>query len=237
MKPKKYSNADLNKRSGLFLQLGLILVLLSAYFIINWRNSAPQKTAMTETTLETPTEEVVPVTEYKETPPPKLPEAPEILDIEDNDAPVEEDDIAPTESDQDAIAEVSEIVEAKDDEPVATVPYEFLENVPVFPGCENLGSNKERKACMSKKIKEFVNSHFDTGLGDELGLSGVNRVNVLFKIDTHGNVTEVQARAPHPELEEEAKRIIKELPHMQPGKQRGKPVIVSYALPIIFQVQ
>lgn len=236
MKPKKNSNADLNKRSGLFLQLGLILVLLTAYFIINWKNSSVQKTAMKDPTLETPTEEVVPVTEYKETPPPKLPEAPEILDIKENDAPVEEDDIAPTESDEDAIVEVTDIVEASEDEPV-TVPYEFLENVPVFPGCENLDSNQERKACMSKKITQFVNSHFDTGLGNELGLEGVNRVNVIFKIDTKGNVVDVQARAPHPRLEEEAKRIIKQLPHMQPGKQRGKPVIVSYALPIIFQVQ
>ncbi|MGB8375326.1 MAG: energy transducer TonB, partial [Salegentibacter sp.] len=147
-----------------------------------------------------------------------------------------EDDIAPTESAEDAIVEVTDIVEASEDEPV-TVPYEFLGNVPVFPGCEHLGSNQERKACMSKKITQFVNSHFDTGLGNELGLEGVNRVNVMFKIDTNGNVVDVQARAPHPRLEEEAKQIIKQLPHMQPGKQRGKPVIVSYALPIIFQVQ
>ena len=31
--------------------------------------------------------------------------------------------------------------------------------------------------------------------------------------------------------------LIGKLPQMKPGKQRGKPVIVPYSLPIIFQVQ
>ena len=47
----------------------------------------------------------------------------------------------------------------------------------------------------------------------------------------------VRSRAPHPRLEKEAARVINMLPKMKPGKQRGKPVIVPYSLPITFQVQ
>ncbi|WP_345741542.1 energy transducer TonB [Salegentibacter mishustinae] len=90
---------------------------------------------------------------------------------------------------------------------------------------------------MSEKITAYVNKNFNKDLGSELGLSGINRINILFQINTKGDIVNIQARAPHPKLEEEAKAIIKSLPKMQPGTQRGKPVNVNYALPIIFQVQ
>lgn len=90
---------------------------------------------------------------------------------------------------------------------------------------------------MSEKVQEFVVRRFNTDLGSQLGLSGVNRVIVVFKIDKQGNITDVRSRAPHPRLEQEAARVVNMLPKMQPGKQRGKPVGVSYSLPIVFQVQ
>ena len=37
-------------------------------------------------------------------------------------------------------------------------------------------------------------------------------------------------------LEEEAKRVIGSLPAFIPGKQRGEAVVVSYSLPILFQI-
>ena len=90
---------------------------------------------------------------------------------------------------------------------------------------------------MSDKITKFVQKKFNTGLAGDLGLSGRQRINVIFKIDKNGNVTGVRSRAPHPRLEKEAARVINMLPKMKPGKQRGKAVIVPYSLPIIFQVQ
>lgn len=65
---------------------------------------------------------------------------------------------------------------------------------------------------------------------------GRKRIFVLFKIDKDGSVTSINARAPHPRLEEEAIRVIKLLPQMKPGKDRGKPVRVGYTLPITFNV-
>jgi bla regulator protein blaR1 len=116
------------------------------------------------------------------------------------------------------------------------VPFGVIEQVPVFPGCESLTSNIERKDCMSKEIAMFVNKNFNTGVGKENGLVGKQRINVIFKINQEGNIVDVRSRAPHPALEAEAVRVIKMLPKMLPGKQKGKVVTVPYSLPIIFMV-
>ena len=52
-----------------------------------------------------------------------------------------------------------------------------------------------------------------------------------------GNIVDIGSRGPHPRLEQEAARVIKLLPQMTPGMQRGKAVGVLYSLPIVFQVQ
>ena len=86
-------------------------------------------------------------------------------------------------------------------------------------------------------VEEYVVRTFNTNLAGELGLEGRQRIYVKFRIDREGNVVDVQARAPHPKLEEEAVKIVRGLPKMIPGKQRGVPVGVAYALPIVFQVE
>lgn len=116
------------------------------------------------------------------------------------------------------------------------VPFGVIEDVPVFEGCEDLSSNEERKECMSRQISQFVNKNFNTGLGEELNLSGVNRVIAQFRIDETGKVVDVKARASHPALQEEAIRVISGLPQMQPGKQDGENISVMYSLPIVFQI-
>lgn len=90
---------------------------------------------------------------------------------------------------------------------------------------------------MEEKVMQYVQTNFKTELAGDLGLEGRQRINVQFKIDRTGNVVNVRARAPHPELEKEAVKLIQRLPKMTPGKQRGKPVGVIYALPILFQVE
>jgi protein TonB len=90
---------------------------------------------------------------------------------------------------------------------------------------------------MSKKIEKFVRRKFNSDLAGDLGLSGKQRISVIFKIDKNGNVTGVRSRAPHPRLEKEAARVINMLPKMKPSRQRGKSVVVQYSLPITFLVQ
>jgi hypothetical protein len=132
------------------------------------------------------------------------------------------------------IVEVEEVMVEELEEDIE-VPFAVVENAPIFPGCDK-GDNNAKKACMSQKISEFVNRKFNTDLASELGLSGRQRINVIFKIDKSGKITGIRARAPHPGLEKEATRVIAMLPQMQPGKQRGRAVTVPYSLPIIFQV-
>tara|TARA_R110002096_G_scaffold431902_2_gene647762 strand:+ start:778 stop:2733 length:1956 start_codon:yes stop_codon:yes gene_type:complete len=116
------------------------------------------------------------------------------------------------------------------------VPFMAVDKVPIFPSCEGLIYNSDKRDCMSQNISRHVNINFNTKLATELGLKGKQRINVLFKIDKEGNITGIRARAPHPGLEEEAIRVIKTLPKMIPGEHKGEKVNVPYSLPIIFQV-
>ena len=117
------------------------------------------------------------------------------------------------------------------------VPEGHFERVPVYPGCELLISNSAQRKCMSEKISEFIKRELNTGIASGIGLIGRQRINIVFLIDKTGKVTGVRARAPHRDLEKEAIRVIKTLPQMEPGTQRGKAVNVPYALPIIFVIQ
>lgn len=240
MEPKKNPKADLNRNRVLFLQLGLILVLLITWRAIEYKNYDAEKIDIGQVNMDQLDEEDVPITEMQNTPPPPPPPpppAPEVIEVVEDDEEVEEDEIQSTETNMDEIVEVEEVVEAPVEEEVEDVPFAVIEDVPIYPGCENLKNNDQRKKCMSEKISSYVNKEFDTDLGAELGLTGINRVIVQFRIDEKGNIGQVRARAPHPRLEQEAVRVIKSLPKMQPGKQRGKPVGVMYSLPIAFKVQ
>lgn len=115
------------------------------------------------------------------------------------------------------------------------VPYSVIEQVPTYPGCS--GDNETMRKCMSSKIAESINSNFNTSIANDLNLSGRQRIAVQFKIDKTGNVTDVRARAKHPELETEAMRVVNLLPQMKPGEQKGEKVAVLYSLPIVFDVQ
>ena len=116
------------------------------------------------------------------------------------------------------------------------VPFAVIDEVPIMVTCQNLTTNEERKTCMSQNVAKHVSENFDTTIAKRLGLKGKMRISVIFKIDTQGEVIDIRARAPHPELEIEAKRVINLLPQFKPGKQKGKEVTVPYSLPILFQV-
>lgn len=237
MEPKKNPKKDLTKRSLLFFQLGLVAVLFVTYVMIEWKTYDRSDIDTGIVDLDMLDDEDVPITEIQKTPPPPPPPppAPEIIEVVEDDEEVEEVVIESTETDQNEVVEVEEVEEVEEE--IGDVPFAVIESVPVFPGCEGLNNNEERKQCMSKKISQFVNKNFDTGLASDLGLSGVNRVYVQFKIDKSGNIVDVAARAPHPRLQSEGERVIKKLPKMKPGQQRGQNVGVLYSLPITFQVQ
>lgn len=237
MKPKKNPKADLSRKWVLFLQIGFIVVLFLTLQAMQWE-SEKDDARQTSQIIDDPfIEETPPVTiPEKRTPPPPPPKPiPQVIDIVENNSDKKEEDFMPT--DLADIPEVEDIEEPEDTEEPANVPFIAVEDVPVFPGCERLSDNEERKECMSSRINNFVNKNFNTGLAQDLGLTGTNLVIVTFVVNREGEVEQIQARAPHPALAEEAKRVIRELPSMEPGKQRGKAVPVSYSIPIRFKVQ
>jgi beta-lactamase regulating signal transducer with metallopeptidase domain/outer membrane biosynthesis protein TonB len=133
-----------------------------------------------------------------------------------------------------------EIIEIEDTtiiDSYAEIPFSIVDETPTFTFCESLQTNEERKQCMSDNIAKHVNKNFNIKVADSLGLSGRQRLNVIFKIDREGHVVDVKARAPHPALEVEAKRVIETLPQFIPGKHKGQAVVVPYSLPILFQIK
>lgn len=239
MEPKKNPKADVGRNSSLYFLIGLALMLFLTNYAINYKNYDKSNIDIGQVSMDALDDEEVPITEQLQTPPPPPPPpaAPEVIEVVEDQAEVEETVIQSTESNQEQeIVKVADVAVEEVDEDIE-VPFAVIENVPVYPGCEDKSGNEAKKNCMSEKISQFVNKKFNTELAGELGLSGRQRINVIFKIDKTGSITGIRARAPHPGLEKEAARVIGLLPKMKPGKQRGKAVTVPYSLPIIFQVQ
>ena len=235
MQTKKNPKADIGKNSSLYFAVGLALMMFLSYGTINYKVYDKDALGIDRVNMDALDEEEVPITEQLKPPPPPPPPppAPEVIEIVEDEEEVEETIIESTESDEELEIEEIEIEEVEED---LEVPFFLIENVPVFPGCER-GDNEKKRKCMSDKINKLVQRRFNTDLATDLGLSGRQRITVVFDIDKSGNVTGIRARAPHPRLEKEAERVVGLIPKMLPGKQRGKAVIVPYSLPIIFQVQ
>ena len=133
------------------------------------------------------------------------------------------------------VVEEVEVVEEVPLTDLENIPFAVVEKVPTFPGCS--GSNAELKECMTQKVRKHVAENFNHAVGNNLDLESVSRIFVSFKINNSGYLTNIRARAQHPDLEEEALRVMQLLPNMQPGEQKGEPVAVLYSLPITFKIQ
>jgi protein TonB len=238
MESKKNPKANVGRNSSLYFAVGLALMLAITYISINHKTYDKEMVDIGQLNLDDLDDEEIPITEILNTPPPPPPPpaAPEVIEVVEDEEEIEETVIESTETNQqEEIVKVEEVVVEEIEEDIE-VPFSVIENVPVFPGCES-GNNDAKKACMSEKIAQFINKKFNTELAQDLGLDGIQRIIVVFKIDKTGNITDVRARAPHPKLEAEAARVVNLLPKIKPGKQRGKAVTVPYSLPIKFQIQ
>ncbi|PID69531.1 MAG: energy transducer TonB [Flavobacteriales bacterium] len=239
---KKSPKARIEDYSKIFLQIGLALALLVVYLGLEFKTYEKEVEKLTSSFTEEIIEEEIPITERIEQikPPPPPPPAPEKIEVVQDEAEVEETILESTETDQSEaveVVEIEEITEAVEEEEIPDdVPFAVIEDAPVYPGCK--GSKAAKKKCFQEAIISHVGKHFNTGLSEELGLdAGKKKVYVVFRIDHKGTVADIKARGPHSRLEKEAVRVIKLLPKMEPAKQRGKPVGVSYSLPITLEVR
>jgi hypothetical protein len=96
------------------------------------------------------------------------------------------------------------------------VPFESVENKPIFPGGNN-------------EFMKYVGKNFRAPEVEDL--SGF--VKVTFVIETNGTISEIKVLEDvgHGSADE-IKRVLKASPIWTPGDQAGKPVRVIFTLPI-----
>ena len=187
--------------------------------------------------VEQDEEEEIPLTEQIKTPPPPPPppvQAPTEIEIVEDEEEVEETIIESTETDRDEIIEVEDVV-IEEEEEIIDVPFAVIEDVPVFPGCENVEKDQLRK-CFQEQMNKHIRRNFRyPEIAQEMGIKGGVFVNFIISED--GSITNIRMRGLDKNLEGEAKPIISLLPNITPGKQRGRPVRVPFSIPIVFRLQ
>ncbi|MCF6224449.1 MAG: energy transducer TonB [Flavobacteriaceae bacterium] len=117
------------------------------------------------------------------------------------------------------------------------IMVEAMADTPVvYPGCE--GSAEEIRACSIGKFKKFLKDNIDPDLARNLNLSpGTHPIRSLVRIDTDGVVSVLKVQAKQEGLEKEMLRIFKKFPKMTPASKDGKPVSVSFIVPIDYEVR
>lgn len=234
MEPKKNPKADVGRNSTLYFVIGLAAVLALVYGAMEWKKYDKVNNYDISMNVEDQLDEEVPMTEQIKTPPPPPPPAaPEVIEVVEDEEEVEETVIESTETSQEEEVIEIEEVEVEEVEEDISVPFAVIEDVPVFPGCENA---KDKKACFQEMMQNHIRKNFRyPEIAQEMGVQG--RVSVIFVIQKDGSIGNIRMRGPDKNLEAEARRIIEKLPKMTPGKQRGRPVKVPFSIPITFKLQ
>ncbi|MFT5752897.1 MAG: protein TonB [Flavobacterium sp.] len=244
MQPKKNPNVDAKRNSLLYFQIGLAAITILTYIAIEVKTPDPviivEKTKIVDNFID---DEVIPLTMQVQKAPPPPPPAPEVIQIVDDKVILEDKKIETTETSEKEVvvvraATVGEVTGTLEDVDL-DVPFAVLEDVPLFPGCEKV-PRSQQKECFMEQMNKHIKKYFEyPSRAKENSVQG--RVTVLFVIDKSGNVTSLRIKGTGKKdselLEAEAERIIKKLPKFTPGRQRGKPVGVSYAQPILFKLE
>lgn len=234
MRPKKNPQKDLNKKSGTFFVIGLLLVLAMVYTALEWKSFDPiNKIDVALNKVDDSIIEEATIIELKATPPPKPKVLPIEIEIIEDDEPIIETEVIASEVDTDTkIVDPSDFEVIEEPEDVKVI-WTTIEEVPIFPGCE---SAEDKRACFNEMMQKHIRKNFRyPELAQEMGIQG--RVNTQFMINNDGTIGAIQKRGPHDVLEKEAVRILTKLPKMTPGKQRGSAVKVSFAIPITFKLE
>lgn len=217
------------------MQFGLVVALLLCIVMIEWKTYDQSVANLGELDVEIE-DEIIPITQREiAPPPPPPPPPPEIIEVVEDDVELEEElEMQTTETDMMEEVEVIEIEEEVSDE---VLSFAVVESVPVFPGCEDAKDNNERKLCFQQNILKFVSRNFEfPEMARQMGIQG--RVYVNFVIERDGSVSNVEVvRGIDALLDDEAVRVVKKLPKFTPAKQRGKPVRMSFTLPINAKLQ
>lgn len=239
MELKKNPKFDLDKDRGLYFSFGLCLMLFLTWFFLEMKTYDKETLFDYSLTEDREYREDIPIINLTTPPPPPPPVTPpETIEIVANEVEIEETVLSSTETDQyEAIPErIISVEEVQVGEVIEDiyVPFAVIEEVPIFPGCEGTPKELMRK-CFVEKMQDHVKKNFHyPQRAMENNIQG--KVYVQFTIDENGHIVDIMSRAPDFILQESAENLMKSLPEMTPGRQRGKPVKVKYSLPIVFKL-
>jgi len=223
MELKKSPQADLNRKTGLFLNIGLVISLSLAISAFEWKfydDGSLVDLGQVDDDFDDMVD--IPPTEQPPPPPPKI-QQPEIIEVPDEEEIEEEIEIdLDVEVTEETVIEAVVFEEAPDEE-VADEIFTVVEQQPTPDG----GMAAFYKY-VSKNLKYPAQAR-------RMGIEG--RVFVQFIVDKDGSITSVQAvKGIGAGCDEEAARVIRGAPKWRPGKQRGRPVKVRMILPITFKL-
>ncbi len=228
MELKKSNKADLENKKNVFFMVGLVVALGVVLLAFEWKTKPSKAESLGTLQSQAVEDEFIPITREPEVkpPPPPPPATVEVLNIVDNDVEIEDElEIEDSEADDNTIIDVAPVVVQKEEEEDEESKVFFIvEEMPEFPGGD-LARAKWLQA----------NVHYPT-IAQENGIQG--KVYVTFVVGKDGSISNaVVARGVDPSLDKEALRVVNAMPKWKPGMQRGKPVNVSFTVPINFVLQ
>lgn len=237
MERKKSPEADLENKKSTFFLAGLFLALLFVFIVIEWKTYDRKLADLGELDIILDEEEVI-VTQREQKPPPPPPPQDIINVVEDKVELKEELIMESTETSQTEEIVTIETIEEEVDE---IFSFAIVENKPIFPGCEKEKDEEARSNCFQLKIQQHIAKNFKyPEIARQLGIQG--KVFINFVIEKDGSVSNVSViRGVDPNLDQAAIDAVKSLnnlnPKIQPARQRGKPVKMSFTIPVNARLQ
>lgn len=228
MELKKSPKADLENKRNIFVQIGLVVSLAICLYGFEATSKVAQVDSLGSMADQTVEEEIIPITRQDLVPPPPPPPPPQVVDmlviVDDNTEIEDELHIEDSEAtDKTAITAVMQVA-TQEEEKEETAVFFIVEEMPEFPG-----GQLALRTFIAQSIKYPV-------IAQENGIQG--KVFVNFVVGKDGTISQAKIfRGVDPSLDKEALRVVNSLPKWKPGKQGGKPVRVSYTVPINFVLQ
>ena len=223
MESKKYDSANLFKKSGFYMSIGLMASLLITVTAFEWK-SRDANDLVNLGQLDADFEELqdIPITEQPPPPPPQV-TPPEIIEVPDEEEIEEEIEVnLDVEVTEETVIEDVVFEEAPEEETADEI-FQFVEDQPA-----PIGGMKAFYAYVGKQMKYPAQAR-------RMGIEG--KVYVTFVVGKDGTLTDVRVlKGIGAGCDEEAVRVLSGAPKWKPGKQRGVPVRVRMQLPIIFKL-
>lgn len=228
MELKKSEKADLENKKGLYLEIGLIVILALSLAAFNIKSYDQKEVKLTSQSAASDITETVIQTYEPETPPPPQPEAPQVvtdITVVDNNANIK-NEVGIVDMSQNNVENAEPVhVEIKDEVAVQDEEvFVVVEEQPSFPGgldamYKYLGDNIQYPASARDNNIE-------------------GKVYVQFVVEKDGSITNAIVRRDiGGGCGAEAVRVVKGMPKWKPGKQRGKTVRTQFTLPVNFSLK